>query len=423
MKFGIPKITMYLLFISFMLLLSCNKTEINPPVQKQTEKLTTAALSEKLSILYKDGRYFELREILKSAPIKNNAAVIFYKAVVKCVFDDTDSSIILIDKFFSAADTSATLYLVSAYQLQAFNYLKKDNPGKSSELLRKCLSLFGNRIAKSDRDGILNTCNLHSFEAKLLTRYHQIQPVFEMSLLDKEANRIAVSILINNKEAEFILDTGSDENLISRKYAKEFGIKELNDTLLSSMVYGVKKVHPGIAYKLVIGNLEVTNAPFLIFNDEDLPLKKYSGVIGYPLMRHLVKILIDFKDKKIASTKKELDPINQNLCKSGSGLIIMVKAQVNNLNLFFDTGSYKTDLKESKYTNENNFQTKGTNPKIIPKLELTARNKIFHLNNVFLLDKDAAGIVKTMDGIFGADALMQYSRVYIDFKNLLIEFE
>lgn len=163
----------------------------------------------------------------------------------------------------------------------------------------------------------------------------------------------------------------------------------------------------------------------------------FIGTIGYPLMRHLGKILINFKDMKIVSTTKQLNSDNQNLCYSGTGVIIRAKTDINSLYLLFDTGSYKTVLQNTIYADNNHFpstqvpdttidanRNKYIKPKwVASKINFNISSKKFELANVDLITKQYAPVTGSMDGVFGVEALKQYNYIYIDFKNLLIEFE
>ncbi|MGH2575338.1 MAG: retropepsin-like aspartic protease [Ignavibacteria bacterium] len=432
----------FLLLLVLTLLTSCSKINKNPPNsdQNRPDNINASPLIDNLSKLEGERRYFEMRDVLKSAPIDNNTELLFYRAYVKCLFEETDSSIILFDKFLSIVENPANKNLTMlAYQLQGFNYFKNRNPRKSSEVLREYYSKYREQINNNDRNKLVNNINIRTFEAWAQTSFSQKSSAFEMKLINRDPTRIAVSLVLNGKEAEFILDTGSEVNSIPQKYVKEFGIREFSDVLYSEMVTGNHKVHPGIADSLIIGNLVVKNAPFFVYADNALPLgnPKFIGTIGYPLMRHLGKILINFKDMKILSATKQLSPANQNMCNSGLGVIINAETNINSLYLFFDTGTYKTVLQNTIKTNENHFQytqvpdtvvdlnqNKFISKKwIAPIINFNVSDKKFELNNVPVTSKQYSSNTGYMDGVIGVEALKQYNYVYIDFKNLIIEFE
>src|SRR6266542_1518035 len=140
-KFLLPQdmqTKIFFLIALFLLVISCGNPDKNspPPVKKQTEK--QQSLSNKIQTLYKDGRYFELRDAVKSAQrVKQNSAFMFYHGAVKSLFNETDSSIVLLDNYLRMSDTSQSLFHLYAYQLQAVNYNNKDNPQKTFELIQK----------------------------------------------------------------------------------------------------------------------------------------------------------------------------------------------------------------------------------------------------------------------------------------------
>lgn len=252
------------LLIVLVSLSSCSKTDRNQPVinQNRTDNNNTALL-DNLSKLQSGRRYFEMRDMLKSASIDNNTDLLFFSALVKCVFDETDSSIILFDKFLAFGENPAKKNLtMAAYLLQSSNYFKNENSKKSSDLLREYYSKYRYQIKKNELNILINNINIQSFETFARTSYHQNSTPLEMNIINRDPTRITVSVLLNGKEAEFILDTGSEVNSITEKNARKFGITEYNNTMYSSMITGTHKVHTGTIDSLTIGNLVVKKCIF-----------------------------------------------------------------------------------------------------------------------------------------------------------------
>jgi len=427
---GIQKLFLFLFII---LSFSCGKEDRENPGLSSSPPANTKYILDALSKLFAENRSFEMRDLLKTPGVDyNNHYIVFYRAFNKCVFGETDSSIILFDKFLSSAQKNEHKgNIITSYSYQAFNYANKLKWEKSAQLLDEFLTRYPEALPKNERNIILNVRNSYIFDSRALTSIQKKSSGFEMKLIERDPKRIAVSILLNGIEGDFILDTGAEINSIPEKNVKKFGIKEFNDTIYTSSSRGRRGGRSGIANNLAFGNLEVTNATFLIYPDKEMPIYSFDGIIGYPTLRHLGKIMIDFKDLKISSTAKELNLSNQNLCYSGKGPVISARRGETKLCFAFDTGAYWTLLHSTKYTNRGQFQletvvdsSRNFNKyRRAPEMNFEVGKKKFEIKNVTFLSSSLSSHTSGLDGIFGVQALQNYNRIYIDFTNLIIEFE
>lgn len=424
----------FILFFFIVLSFSCSKedTDVKDLNSKSPDKNQNT--SNELLRLLGDSRFFEVRDMLKTVGSDyNNRDILFYRAIVKSIFDETDSSIILFDRFLDSARIRVSKkQLLGAFNYQAFNFWKKSEWEKSVQLLDEILIKYPQILDEKGRGIVLNMRNSYMVESLAKTSYRKKSAGFEMDLIKTDPKRIAVRILINGIEGDFILDTGAQINSIPEKNVKKFGIKKLTDTIFTSTPRGRKGGISAIAESLVLGNLDVINPTFLIYSDKDTPpIYSFDGVIGYPTLRQLGKIMIDFKEFKIGTTDKELSSINQNLCYSGKGSVISARTGQNMLCFAFDTGAYWTLLYKTNYTNRGQFQLKtkvdssGDSRKYrkAADMNIEVSHRKFELKNVTFLNSSMSTNTSGLDGVFGVQALKNYNRIYLDFSNLIIEFE
>lgn len=430
---GIERLILFLFIIFNILFLSCGNKEKEVPGLNSNPPANTQYIIDKLSKLFGDQRYFAMRDLLNSPGLDyNNRYISFFRACTKCTFDQTDSSIILFDKFLNSADKNEQIkYIKIAYNYQAFNYAKKLQWEKSAQLLLEFLTKYPEALSDNERNVILNTMYSYAFDSRAKTTFEKKSSGFEMKLIERDPKRIAVRILLNGKEGDFLLDTGAEVNSLPERNVKKFGIREFNDTIYTSSPKGKKGGRTAIADNLLFCNLNIKNAPFLIYQDKDIPIYSLDGIIGYPTLRLLGKIMIDFRDSKISSTVKDLNISNQNICYSARGPAISAAKGDDTLCFAFDTGAYWTLLHNTNYTSKAQFNSEMTidssrgfkKYRIVPVMDFEVSNKKFELKNVTFLSSSLSTHTSGMDGIFGVEALKNYNRIYIDFTNLIIEFE
>ena len=425
------KILFLLLFM--ILFFSCFKTEKEDTGLSTIPPAKTQYIIAELSKLFADHRYFEMKDLLNTPGLDyNNRYISFYRACTKFAFDETDSSIILFEKFLSSIQRNEQkMYVIASYDLQAFNYSKVLKWEKSVQLLDELLTKYPEAMTPNERSIIVNRKKNYSFDLLAKTSFKRSSSGFEMNLIGRDPKRIAVRLLLNGIEGDFILDTGAEVNSIPEKNVKKFGIREFQDTIFMSIQKGKRGGRTAIADNLALCNLDVKNVPFLIYPDEDLTIYSFDGIIGYPMLRQLGKIQINFKDMKISSSEKDLNLSNQNFCYTEVSPVIRAVKGEDTLCFAFDTGAYWTLLHNTDYTRRGQFQFEIINDSSralkkfrgVRDMSFEISNKEFKLKDVPLLNSPLSSHTSRLDGIFGVEAIKNYNLVYIDFRNLIIEFD
>lgn len=109
---------------------------------------------------------------------------------------------------------------------------------------------------------------------------------------------------INGMEADATFDTGAGANIMSEAMAEKYGLIPLE---ASNTVVGIgrRDGRYAIAKELKLGNVMVTDVPFLVLDittghaEADMYVDSFSIVLGSELMAHLKDLTLDFVDRQI----------------------------------------------------------------------------------------------------------------------------
>lgn len=167
--------------------------------------------------------------------------------------------------------------------------------------------------------------------------------------------QINIPVTINNKQHQFIFDTGAASTFVSERFAKEAGIKIIKDSLpintgLMGEGYGMR----GYLDSLQIGDIVFRNAMVAIAKPNATvdSVFRTDAVLGMDFMKLMKEVRICTKENKIIFPARTtpLPPTGRNLLLTNGNQPIL-KAYSNNgrLLFLFDTGNNKADLYYTYY--------------------------------------------------------------------------
>ena len=157
-----------------------------------------------------------------------------------------------------------------------------------------------------------------------------------------------VGSTINGKDADIMFDTGAGINIISEELAAQYDLVPL-DVPFDVKGYGTKTGRFALVREMKIGNITVTDVPFLIvpLSTGNAKADKYfkdffNLVVGCELMLQLKDLTFDFQRSEIlvpsvAPLRNEEKP---NMCfSSGMGLLAKTTVKGTSLTTLIDTGN------------------------------------------------------------------------------------
>lgn len=152
---------------------------------------------------------------------------------------------------------------------------------------------------------------------------------------------------INGTDADITFDTGAGVNMITDSLAKKYNLTPI-DGYVTVAGIGKRKGQYAIAKEIKIGNITVSDVPFVIMDfttghsKADQFTQHFSIILGNELMLHLKNLTLDFTNNEITvpSVAPERSSATPNIC-FGNGMELNVAGSIlgNPLLMNIDTGN------------------------------------------------------------------------------------
>ncbi len=195
-----------------------------------------------------------------------------------------------------------------------------------------------------------------SHEGSVPFRYVPVGPADKNSILmhlDKST--------INGAEADITFDTGAGVNIISDSLALKYGLVPL-DAFESVGGMGVQSGRYAIAKELKLGNITVTDVPFVVLTlttnnkEADQYIDCFGIVVGSELMLQLKDLTVDFVNRRISvpSDIPSRSDARPNMCFSSSmNLLARGMIHDNPMLVNIDTGDASYGILDKTFLDRN----------------------------------------------------------------------
>lgn len=304
--------------------------------------------------------WFALDSIYEEAP--KDSISEFLEVYSRCMlghsFNRTDVSIPAFAELLNAQSANLDVRsLISAAIMYGMDLSRVGANGEAAQMLTAVRDALKPHVKADALRSVGQFATLYS----ALSRYQTYQIAFADSttgVIPFSIERIAPGekktdlirlrgSVINGIGADIVFDTGAGTNLITDSLAARYGLIPL-DAPLDIAGFGMRTGHYALAKELKIGNITVSNVPFMVVSmlsgdaEADQYLRHLGVIVGAELMLQLKDLTFDFLKHEI--TVPAVAPLRSgekpNMCFS-SGMVLLAKAVVNNtpLNVFVDTGN------------------------------------------------------------------------------------
>lgn len=367
-------------------------------------------------------------------------------------------------------------YLYGVYINNVFNNLEKSNQEitellskyqsrLSSKQLREILSIeMQNSIKLFDYkkaveiSNIILTNHRDSLSIDEIKDYENTKLMFE-PIIDLPKQEVVIydysDVIIKNDKLgfknipietnignlDFVLDTGANISVVSRSMANRMGMNISENKFEVTSITG-KKVNASIAFapKLRISNIIISNAVFMVLDDESLAFSsldyKINGIIGFPIISALGEIQLT-KDNHFIVPKNTSYSSMHNLAINFLTPIIHLKTTDDYLDYSIDTGAkssilynnyynrHKEDIEKAYTVKDIKFggaggslAVKGYNIKFSPVIN----GKKIVLDSISVLTASLSEDNK-LAGNIGQDLIYKYDKIIMNFKDMFVKFE
>lgn len=301
------------------------------------------SLSE-LKKLYREKRYFELRDELKLYDNEVAPELFFFRGAVDNIFNRLPESIENLNAYLDkVGKSSRDSWTQECYDLLADSYRKSHQYEKAAEINQRILELFKHRLDAETRAD-------HENEYKLWNALKDVPPQY-VSFLGHtrlQMDRNHVPFTINGHDIALTYDTGADLSVIINSLAEEFGLEIVDVPIKVGTITGEKvEAKVGVAEVLRIGNMTVQHALFLVMKDEYfyIPEIKHQikGVIGFPILAAMREVTFTRGGELIIPQEPEAEG-ERNLALNGLKPLIEGTYRGHRMTFVLDTGANRSDL-------------------------------------------------------------------------------
>ena len=414
-----------------------------------------------VNVLMQQQKWFDVRDYLTQN--KDSISEVFYlsaKSVLDSYSNSPDSAIMNIGTLLNlhkldgnASLSFALLMVNNLAQIQKYN--------EAIDLLNDILRQVGGALPKSNIDNLnfwMSSLEFYKNYPYRVVLNEQSPTETDFEMLQNDG--LGLEGKANGVKLQFIFDTGSSFNRISKETANRIGIHTyLPDTVCTNSRIRVLK---GIIDSVEIGNVAIYNCPVDVsFEKQNLPINQitqenkeriinymdsssYKNIIGISTLKLLGIINVDFIKKKLSFEEvKSTTQYSGNLFIINNSPYLYTTLNSHPFISLFDTGSKGTFLNKEYYDrNKEHFDLKDEQLykisaygydtlaimeyKKLNDMKLNTNNHQFNLTNVMVAIKAPfiyAPDAPVPDGIIGNDFFKMLKSMRLDFKNMCFTFE
>lgn len=263
----------------------------------------------------------------------------------------------------------------------------------------------------------------------------------------KRATTIIIPGEINGKQQNMVFDTGAGANIINEKTAAKLGLRML-DADSRTKGYGTRQGRKAIADKLCMGNITMTNVPFIVTDNTcgvdsiDVYMKHHEVVIGVEFMNAAQEVQIDFANKEVfvPNTPSVLaKDEKQNLASNGNGIFeVEVNLNGDTVPVGLDTGAgnsnigylYFANHKEDIETNgePDTLRSAGLGGVYVSKayklknLPISIGGTKYKIPEIFVSVEDD-GITSARYANLGMDLFTKFNKIIVNTKDMFVRIK
>ncbi len=315
---------------------------------------------------------------------------------------------------------------------------------KSADDLNNFLDQVTAFASKTDFPGHLEIVDLYgplrSQPAPTITRPDKDVEVTVSFEKAGKGELMFIPVTAGGRQHSFIFDTGASASLVSERFAKEIGIRIIQDSVtIAGIQEGTSRV--GTIDSLVVGEM-VFRYPLIYVapaNPTIDTLYQIDAVFGSDLIRLAGETRIFPSAGKIVFPHKQSPQpsTGRNLLLQNKQPYLKASSNGDRLVFHFDTGNARTSMFAPYYQKyKTEIEATGVKETIrgggfggifevegyrLPKISLTVGSVSAVLPDISVATQSADALQRQEDGSIGADFLKQFGEVIINFDKMFLQ--
>lgn len=399
------------------------------------------ARSSEFEMIYyqiKQKNFFKAREIFtegrKKLPVEYQY---FTEAVLDNAFNKPKESNLKITKLEGSKKSLADSLMLKIWNLKEDNSMKQYDYAEAKKAVQVTLERYGNLLSEDEKNDLKNNLKIWTALEKVPSLQVNHNGGIHLKMEKDIAGLKNLKVNIGEDSMNFIFDTGANISTISASAAKRLKMKIIPADIDVDAITGISvKADLAVCEKMVLGNIVIENAVFLVFADTALSFPQINyqinGILGFPVIEALKEVQLTQDDYFIVPEKETEIQSSSNMAIDGLSPLIFIDGK----HFSFDTGADHTILyapfyQENKKEIDGKYQSAkismgGAGGKV--EYEGFKIDHTFHvlgkqipLKNINVLK---AKINKeTVYGNIGQDVIRQFNTMTLNFDRMFIKFD
>jgi hypothetical protein len=391
---------------------------------------------ESLARLYKEGRYFELRDAVASLPGDASGDVEFFRAAVDQVFNRLETAVPRLQGFLAVAEKGRARPLAKeAWVLLSDAYRRLGRYGDAAGALRSALDRFGPVLDRDERAKLESEAGLWSSLSGVPPQSVEVPEDVTVRMTNRH---LPVSV---GQRTFFVgYDTGTTVSVLYASMAAELGVPRRGPAMKArTSTGGWVEGHVGVLPEMRLGPVVIRHAVVLILPDEVFPSSPagadvgLKGLIGAPILEAFGEFTETAAGEFLVPARPARRPA-ENMCLSGFMPVVEAFHRGARIDMCLDTGASATVLYlpfYRRYRGEINARSRERvtrlggvggsrmiRVRILDVFDFQAGGKSLALRKVMIQAHETHPDSRNFHGVLGIDLLSQCSRMTLNFVSM-----
>lgn len=393
---------------------------------------------ENLYTQIKKKNFFKAREIFAATHKKLPAEYQYFtEAVLDNAFNKPEESNLKIEKLETGKAGLPDSLMLTIWRLKEDNCMKQYDYAGAKKAANATLDKYAHLLTEEEKDDVKNTLKIWTALENIPQQKVSINGDTRLKMEKDVAGLKNLKINVGEHSMNFIFDTGANISTISASAAQRLKLEIIPADIDVDAITGKSvKASLAVCKKMVLGNIVVENAVFLVFGDDALSFPQINyqinGILGFPVIEALKEVQLTQDDYFIVPDKETAINSSSNMAIDGLSPLIFIDGK----HFSFDTGADHTILYAPFYLeNKKNIDAKYQLTKIGMggaggKIEHDGFkiDHTFHILGKPIVLKDISVLKtkinkETVYGNIGQDVIKQFKKMTLNFDHMFIKFD
>lgn len=389
--------------------------------------------------LMKEKNFFKAREIYEGGGVRlSPSQQVFTEAMLNNAFNKLEASNKKISQLINDSTSLPDSLVAELYKIKIDNSVKLYDYASAKRSSRDLLKKYVHLLKEEEVDDTKNSLRIWT----ALEREHRQRIVKKdntnLQMTKDKAGLNNLRLSSGGTAVDFIFDTGANLSTITISAARKFNMKIIPVDIEVGTITGTKvQARLGVCDKLMLGNIEIHHAVFLVMDDKALAFPQIDyqihGILGFPVIEGLGEIQITKEGHFIVPREDTSIQSQPNLAMDGLTPLI----HADGMHFTFDTGADETILYARYYREHQQAIDSAYTATLVSfggaggqtrldgytiSAALNILDKTASLKEISLLKKE----IKNREHVYGnigQDVIRQFDVMTINFDRMVIRFD